>query len=173
MAVDIADQDIFRALRAFLLSFLPANTEVIQGLDNAVAMPLGGFVVMTSLGNDRLSTVINNYPTTASPTTKSVLAPSKYSVQLDFYGPNSQSWSTQTQALFHDFYAADMMPANIQPLFADNPIQMPLVDAEMQYEQRWKLTAVMQYNPTITVSQQYAAAVNIGLKEVDTTYPPN
>lgn len=173
MAVDIADQDIFRALKSFLASFLPSGTEIVQGLDNLVSMPLGGFVVMTSAANDRLSTVINNYPTTASPTTKSVLAPSKYSVQLDFYGPNSQSWSTQTQALFHDFYAADMMPANIQPLFADNPMQMPLVDAEMQYEQRWKLTAVMQYNPTITVSQQYAAAVNIGLKEVDTTYPPN
>ena len=78
----------------------------------------------------------------------------------------------QTSALFRDEYAADNMPANIQPLYADNPMQMPLIDGEDQYEERWKLTASLQYNPVTTIGQQSALAVDIGLVEIDTTFKP-
>jgi hypothetical protein len=64
------------------------------------------------------------------------------------------------------------MPANIQPLYADNPTQMPLIDGEAQYEQRWKLTASLQYNPIVTVSQDFADTLTLTLDEVDATFPP-
>lgn len=169
-ALNITDQDVFTVLSVFLKSFLPSGTEVVQGQDNRVAMPLGEFVAMTNAHMTRLSTVINQYA--GAPVTKALLAPTKYEIQLDFYGPSSQSWAVETQSLFRDFYATDMMPANVQPLFADDPVQIPLLDSESQYEQRWKLTTTLQYNPVVTVSQDYFATVDITLKEVDTSFPP-
>lgn len=170
VSIDIVDQQVFGALRAFLLAVLPSGTEVVQGQDNRVAMPLGGFVTMNNAGQTRLTTNVSTYAPTAG--TKSVLTETKYDIQLDFYGPASQSWAALTQALFRDAFATDSMPANIQPLYADNPTQMPLIDGEAQYEQRWKLTASLQYNPIVTVSQDFADTLTLTLDEVDATFPP-
>lgn len=170
--IDITDQDVFTALRTFLLSFLPVGTEVVQGIDNQVPMPISGFVVMTSSSQTRLATNETTYPATINPTTKSIFTPVQYVIQLDFYGADSASWATQTQALFRDPYATDSMPSNIQPLHADDPVQLPMINAEQQYEQRWKLSVNMQYNPIITVSQDYMNVVTVGIKEVDTTFNP-
>jgi hypothetical protein len=168
VTIDIVDQDVFTALRTFLLTFLPTGTEVVQGIDNQVPMPVGGWVSMTSAGMQRLSTNVNTF----LDQTESFLTPSRYDIQLDFYGPNSQAWATMCQTLLRDEYATSQFPANIQPLFADDPLQIPLVNAESQYEQRWKLTASLQYNPTITATQQSAISLDIGLKPIDQTFKP-
>lgn len=170
MTIDIIDQDVFTALRVFLSSFLPAGTEVVQAQDNLVAMPLGGFVSINNVGMNRLSFNVDTY--NSANQTKSILTPTNYSIQIDFYGVNSQSWAMQTQSLFRDAYATDIMPENIQPLYADNPIQLPLIDGEAQYEQRWKITASIQYNPLITIAQQSATALNVTLSPIDTTFQP-
>lgn len=169
-SIDIVDQQVFGAMRLFLLAVLPSGTEVVQGQDNLVAMPLGGFVTMNNTGQTRLATNVTIYAPLAG--TKSVLAATKYDMQLDFYGPVSQSWAVMAQAMFRDAFATDLMPANIQPLYADNPMQMPLIDGEAQYEQRWKLTASMQYNPIITVGQDFASTLTVIPAEVDATFPP-
>ena len=88
-------------------------------------------------------------------------------MQLDFYGPSSQIWAVETMALFRDEYATQIFPSNIQPLYADDPIQIPLIDGEAQYEQRWKLVASLQYNPTLTTSQQSMLDVVVGLAPID------
>ena len=93
-------------------------------------------------------------------------------MQLDFYGPDSQVWAFETQALFRDEYATDLFPANIQPLYADNPVQIPLIDGEEQYEQRWKITASLQYNPILTTSQQSMLDVVVDLAPIDQTFKP-
>lgn len=170
VTIDIVDQDVFTALRALLIGILPTNTPVVQGQVNLVAMPTTGFVVMTSLSQDRLSTNTHTYDKTLQ--TKTVNVPTKYEIQLDFYGATSQAWSAEVQALFRDSYAIENMPSNIVPLYADDPMQLPLINGEEQFEQRWKIAAALQYNPIITVSQQSALTVNIALKEVDTTFTP-
>jgi hypothetical protein len=169
VTLDINDQAVFTALRAFLLSFLPSGTEVVQGIDNRVPMPEAGFVVMTSLGQYRLNTNRTDYQSVAQ--TKAVQTHARYTVQLDFVGPSSQAWATQAQALFRDVYAAEMMPANIQPLYADDPMQIALVDGEAQYEQRWMLTASIDYAPTMTIAQQSATSLEITTKVVDMEFP--
>lgn len=169
-SIDIVDQDVFTALVSLLAGILPANTPVVQGQVNLVAMPTTGFVVMTSLSQDRLSTNVHTYDKNAQ--TKAITVPTKYEIQLDFYGATSQAWSMEVQTLFRDSYAVENMPSNIVPLYADNPMQLPLINGEEQYEQRWKITAAIQYNPIITVTQQSALTVNIAIKEVDTTFTP-
>lgn len=170
VTIDIIDQQVFGAVRTVLLAILPTGTEVVQGQDNRVAMPLGGFVTMNNAGQARLATNVTQYTPAAG--TKSVQVSTQYDVQLDFYGPLSQSWAMQTQALFRDEFAIDLMPANIQPLYADDPVQLPLIDGEMQYEQRWKVKASVQYNPIVTVSQDFANTLAVILAEVDATFPP-
>jgi hypothetical protein len=93
-------------------------------------------------------------------------------MQLDFYGSTSQSWAMETQALFRDEYATEIFPPNIQPLYADDPVQIPLIDGEAQYEQRWKVLARLQYNPILSTSQQSMLAVDIELAPIDQTFKP-
>ena len=171
VTIDIIDQDVFGAMRAFLLSFLPTGTEVVQAQDNLVAMPLGGFVTMNNVSQERLATNIHNYQYALNGT-QDIWTQVKYGMQLDFYGPLSQSWAMMCMSLFRDEYATSSMPANIQPLYSDTPMQIPLIDGEAQYEQRWKILAFMQYNPIITASQDYAASLEVGVVDVDVKFPP-
>lgn len=98
-------------------------------------------------------------------------------VQLDFHsadtsaGDMAQAFSTA----FRDDYGVTFfrgINGAIFPISADNPKQMPFTNAEGQYEWRWVAEAEMQINQTIEVPQQFADAVNIGLIEVDSHYPP-
>jgi hypothetical protein len=171
ITLDINDQDVFRALVTFFKSFLPTGTEIVQAQDNRVPMPKSGFVAMNNTGMDRLSFNVDGYNSTLQE--KSILTSTKYSMQLDFYGPDSQIWAMQTVALFRDEYATNIFPANIQPLYADDPVQIPLIDGEAQYEQRWKLIASLQYNPTITTQQQSATTVAFeDIAPIDQTFNP-
>lgn len=170
VTIDIIDQDVFRALVVFFKSFLPSNIPVIQAQDNLVAMPKGGFVAMNNTSMERLSFNVDTYNSALQE--KFILTPTKYDMQLDFYGSNSQIWASETQALFRDQYATDIFPANIQPLYADNPVQIPLIDGEEQYEQRWKIRASLQYNPILTTSQQSMLDVIVDLAPIDQTFNP-
>lgn len=170
VTIDIIDHDIFRSMRTFLLSFLPINTEVIQAQDNRVAMPKKGFIAMNNVGMDRISFNIDNYQALSQG--KTILTPFRYSLQLDFYGEDAQQWAAETVALFRDEYATEIFPSNIQPLYADDPIQIPLIDGEDQYEQRWKLVTSLQYNPIISTVQQSMIAVEIEIAPIDQTFTP-
>jgi len=173
MSIDIVDQDVFTSLRSFLIAILPIGTEIVQAQDNQVPMPASGFVAMNNAGTRRLSTNYGSYTDSGTnPGSKGVMAALEYTIQLDFYGPNAAAWANITQVLFRDEYATASFPPNIQPLYADDPMQIPLIDAEAQYEQRWKLNAVLQMNPIVTVDQDFAGSLDIGLLNVDRTYTP-
>ena len=51
-------------------------------------------------------------------------------------------------------------------------MQIPLIDGEDQYEQRWKVVASLQYNPILSTSQQSMLAVDIALAPIDQTFNP-
>ncbi|NPT59102.1 phage neck terminator protein [Paraburkholderia elongata] len=60
--LSLTEVQTLTALRNFLLAVLPANTEVIRGLDNRVPEPQGAnFVEMTPILRDRLSTNVDSY----------------------------------------------------------------------------------------------------------------
>lgn len=97
-------------------------------------------------------------------------------VQVDVHGgaeagDNAQIISTA----FRDDYAMEFfsgMNANIAPLYADDPRQMPFIDAEQQYEDRWIVEVHMQVNQTVIVPQDFATAVEVDIVSVDAAYPP-
>lgn len=162
---------VMTALRSFILSLIAC--EVIQGLGNGTPMPLGAFIAITPLFQNRLSTNVDSYadptPTTGS---KSAQASTQYTVQIDTYGPDSSDWAAILSTMLRDEYACLSMAPDVQPLSADDPRMAPLIDGEQQYEQRWTVTALLQYNPVVSTPMQFFdQAVIQPLVDVDAAYP--
>lgn len=100
-------------------------------------------------------------------------------VQCDFHtADNTAADAAQMVAtLFRDEYGvqlfADQEPnAGVVPLFADDPRYMPFWNDQQQAEWRWVVDAHMQINQVVTVPQQYADSVNVGIFSMDVLEPP-
>lgn len=92
--------------------------------------------------------------------------------QLDIHGPQSPESAQMIATLLRDEWATDYFKTafperTVQPLYVDDPRQTAFVDAEAQYEDRWTVDVHLQANPTISVLQQFAATVQVGLVPVD------
>ncbi len=159
--------DIFVQVRAFILSLI--DCEVVQGLGNKVPTPRGAFIAVTATGQVRLSTNVSTYDASAA---RAVMMPTQYTIQIDCYGPLSSDWATTLTAMWRDPYGCEMLGPTMQPLYSDDPSQMGLVDGEDEYQQRWMISAILQFNPVVTVAQQYADALLVDVVSVDATFPP-
>jgi len=167
---------IFTKLRTFIQSII--NCEVIQGFGNLTAMPVGGFIVITPLFMDRLSTNYNTFhdgsydlpaPTPGIQQSQQAV---QYTIQIDCYGISSNEWANAITTLWRDDFGCQSLLPDCQPLYADNPKQMALIDGEQNYTQRWAITAVMQYNPVTTVPMEFFDSTIFDMIDVDsdTTY---
>lgn len=162
--------DLFVAVRNFLLSLFPSGVEVIQGLGNGVPMPPGPFICMTATAQTRSATNWSDYSVNLE---RTVTMPTHYSIQFDCYGPASSDQATTITAMWRDPYGCDALVDVGAPLYSTNPAQIPLINGEENYEQRWTLTALLQFNPVITVPQQSAVALDVDLVSVDAEFPPS
>jgi hypothetical protein len=163
---------VITALGNFIVAMLGlANVQVIRGYPNRTPMPPTippagypvGFVVMTEITKKRLRTNIDNFAGTSSPAPAPGPVTSEQGqqldVQIDVYGPNSSEWSDILTTLLRDNIGCVALAPVCQPLYADDPIRAPLDNAEQQYEDRWIVTARLQYNPVTTTAQTYATVV--------------
>lgn len=103
-----------------------------------------------------------------------LLQKAELAIQVDIFGPLSADYAQTISTTFRDQYGVDLLAASglsISPLYADDPRQMAFVDGEQQYENRWTLEAVLQADQTVTVPQQFAAALAIDLAEVEAVFP--
>ncbi len=157
---------IYTGVRAFVLSLIQ-GVEVVQGLGNNVPMPADAFIALTAVAQARLRTNVSTYDTIGN--TRTVEQGTSYSIQVDCYGPMSSDQATTICAMWRDEYAFDMLKQyGCTPLYTSDPTQAALVNGEENYEQRWTLTAVLQFNPSITVPQQFADALQVGFATADT-----
>lgn len=164
--------DLFVKLQAFIMALLPLDIDhVIQGLGNGTPMPDGPFVCMTATGQQRLSTNVEVLDPVLA--TRTVLMPTEYTIQVDCYGPTSGDFATTLSAMWRDPYGCDAMAPDAVPLYSTGPMQAPLINAEENYEQRWTFSALLQFNPIVTVPQQYADELNLEIVSVDVEFPPS
>lgn len=166
--------DLFTALRTFLLTVVPAGTEVIQGIENRVAMPVGPYVLMTLTYQQRLATNEDSYgdPYPTPGGTKSMDMSARVDIQLDCFGPDSLATATMLQTVLRDETGCTALAPTLQPLYTDDPRMIPLTTGEEQYLERWMLMGVFQYNPVTVTSQDFAGTLAVALIDVDETYPP-
>lgn len=104
-----------------------------------------------------------------------MLQPTDFLVQLDVHGPNSGDNSQIISTMLWDEQAFDFFEAadkNCEPLYCDDPRQMPFANDQQQVENRWVIEAHIQVNAVVTAPQQFADQVTIGLINVDVVYPP-
>ena len=174
----VTQSQVQAALRSFLLTVLPTGWEVVEGQDSRVPEPSNPrFVIMTVIGRTRLET--NGYayaPPSGSATqqgTETVTQAFQVTFQLDFHSANvgdSSDACVMVSTLFRDdrayqAFAASGLP--VSPLYADDPKQVPFVNAEQQFETRWLLDAVLQVNAGVVWAQDFM----LGAPSI-TTYPP-
>lgn len=99
-------------------------------------------------------------------------------MQLDLYGAASGDWAVMLETLLRDetgcIALAGSDPTNpiCQPLYTSDAVEAPLEDTEDQYEQRWTIEGVLQYNPVTSVPMQFADTLTVTLTNVDEAYPP-
>lgn len=164
-------EQLFVLVQSFIMSLLPLDIDhVIRGLDDDVPMPIGDFVLMSEGKIERLSTNID-YNDSATQV-RSVMMPTEYSMQIDCYGPNSGDYATILTAMWRDQYGCDALAPDAAPLYSTSPIQMPLTNAEKNYEKRFTLTLLLQFNPVVSAQQQSANALKANLIDVDVVFPP-
>lgn len=103
------------------------------------------------------------------------MAALQMTVQLDVHGPESANNAFMIETLFRSAVAGDAFEARgyaVVPLYADTARQMPFVNQEQQYENRWVVEASMQINPVTSTPMQFADELVSETIEVDTAYPP-
>lgn len=163
---------LYVAIKTFLMSIftdLDIN-HIVQGLGNDVPMPTDEFIMLTATAQAPLST---NHSLYGVDLQRSIRTPTRYNVQIDCYGPTSGDRASQIVMMWRDQYGWEALQPNCAPLYCTDPVQVPLVNGEENYEQRWTLTALLQFNPVVTVPQQSATTLKVDLVEVDAQFPPS
>lgn len=154
--------DAFTALRAFLVSILPAQTEIVQGQANRVPMPQrGDFVVMTPARFEQMAQTVHQVTPPVAPApalgTDEIARSMSLHIQIDVYGPASADNATVITTLLRDSYGTEAFAGTgLTPLYAEDPFQMPLVAGEQQWIQRWTIRAALHGHFAVTVPQSFA-----------------
>lgn len=154
------------ALRSFLLAVLPSGTEVVRGQDNRVPMPTSGdFVVMTPTQRKQMAQTVHSYNPAAP--SAGIERSSTLTFQLDIYGPTAADNAQVVTTLLRDAYGVSHMAGSgFAPLYAEDPMQMPLVTGEQQFIERWKVECLLHANVEITVPAEFADTLITTLTEV-------
>jgi hypothetical protein len=176
MNVSPPQLDVYVAVQAFVMSVTGLGMPlVIQGLPNRSAMPPAapGFVTMQLERAKRLRTnQVTWDPLAIAPTSLDVEQGTELRLQLDLYGAASGDWGVMLQTLLRDETGCIALAPACQPLYASDAQLAPLEDDELQYEQRWTIEAILQYNPVTSVPMQFADTAVVTVINVDEAYPP-
>lgn len=161
------EDTVLTALRAFLLLILPDGVEVVRTQVNRVPMPRGpNFVMMTVASRQFQSSTYHEHRVADGAT--DITRSTGCGVQLDFYGPNSSDYAQDFATLFRDDYACQQMAGTgVTPLYCNDGQQMPLVNGEAQYEQRWTLQTMLQINPVVSTPTEFVGKVDVTFVKAD------
>lgn len=162
--IDATDAQLMTALGNLLQ--LVTGMEVTQGQLNRVPEPKpDGFITMTSAARVQLSTTIHeNMP---ADNRIRVSRSTRCDMQINVYGKLATDMAQIITTLFRDDFGYQFFaPYGMEPLYCDDGRQMPLVNGEFQYQQRWLILASIQVNPGVSTPAQFADSVTPVLVEV-------
>ncbi len=103
----------------------------------------------------------------------SLWQPIEMVIQCDVHGAVSGDNAQRISTLWFDQFAVNAFAAtgaDIAPLYASDPRQIPFVNDQDQWEERWAIELHMQANPVLTVTQQFAAALQMTVESVEATF---
>ena len=113
--------------------------------------------------------------TTIQAGSKSALQPVKVSMQVDVHGPSSADNAHIITTLFRDDYGVvsfgSLDSVDVQPLYCEEPRQVPFTNGEQQLEERWIIQIYLQANPVVAVPQQFSGTVTVPIIAASDNYP--
>lgn len=172
--ISITQDDLTTALRGFLLSLIDA--EIFLSQENNSPMPIGDFVTMTPMTSTGLSTNRVAYDDPGAGLGSELTQRSnQWRCQLDFYGASAQEYSQIAATMIRSEYAGEWFRQNnspLRPLYAGDPHQTTMINAEAQYENRWTLDFNAQYNAVIATPLAFMDGITVGIVAADLKYPP-
>lgn len=172
--ISITQDDMTTALRGFLLSLVDA--EVFLSQENNTPMPIGDFVTMTPMSAPALSTNRVSYFDSGSGVGEERTQRSnQWRCQLDFYGLSAEDMAFIVATMTRSEYSANWFRQNnhpITPLYAGEPYQTTMINAEKQYENRWTLDFMAQVNAVITTPLYFFDNIEVTAIAADLKYPP-
>lgn len=172
--ISIKQDDLTTALRGFLLSLV--DVEVFLAQENLVSMPNEDFITMTPMFITGLSTnrVAYNDPGNGQGSELSQRS-NQWRCQLDFYGKSAPEMASIVGTMIRSEYASNWFRQNsmpVTPLYAGEPHQTTMINAEQQYENRWTLDFIAQFNAVIATHQDFMESIQVGTVAADSKYPP-
>lgn len=100
--------------------------------------------------------------------------------QVDVHSADLGSSSDMAQTIstmWRDAYATQLVAAinaNVAPLYAGDPRQVPYINAEDQFETRWTVDLRLQANQTVAgAPAQFVTSADITLVDADVVIPPS
>jgi hypothetical protein len=172
-SLSVTETQMMAVLRSFIQGLI-AGVEVVRLPNNRVPMPASAFIALTPARMNRLATNIVASQDGVNQLV-GLMQKQQRNVQIDCYGPSSCEWATIIATALRDPYGTATFAASgydVTPLYSTEPTQLPLVDGEQQYEERWTFEAALQLNPILTLPQQSAVPPYgpVDLINVDATY---
>jgi len=158
----ITEEQILTGFRLFLLDITPDGFEVFVAQNNRVPEPNGpDFIIMTPKSRARLATNVDDWDkVNPNPGAKTIKHNARFDLQLDIHGPSGSDVASVIAAVFVDDFGRDALAATpIAPLYASDGNQMPFINGEQQYENRWVMTLSAQIKPTVSTPAQFAASL--------------
>lgn len=131
--------------------------------------------VTGGIGTYQLSVAQTVVSSVLSASTQELLQKTKIMIQIDVHGPASADNAQVITTAFRDDFATTFFTDagfDGAPMYADDPKQIPFINAEEQYETRYVIDVVLQANQKVKVPQQFADSVIVGIIDVDVVYPP-
>ena len=168
---------LFTVLSAWIISVTGLDqNHVVQGLGNGVPPPAGTFVCMTGLSQKLLSAFELEY--TPVNNTEAITYSTDHVVQLDCYGPTAAdlamalaiSFNAEPACTFFEAFAAANGGYTIDPLYADDPVSMPLTNGEQQYEKRYVIKCHTQLDTSLALAMQFMATAKVTPVNVETIH---
>lgn len=176
--VDIKELDLRIVLQAFLMDITGLSIDnVLVGQQNLTPMPLSDCIIMTPMKQIGMSTnrvmYVDNgvYGDGLQQNQRSTQWP----CQIDCYGDNAADNAAVIGTLIRSDFACEWFRQNgnkLSPLYCSDPHQTTMINGEQQYESRWTLDFVGQYNPIVSTRQDFMDSISVGLIAADLKYPP-
>lgn len=166
-------QQLLTLLRGFMQQILPAGTEIILGQANRVPEPTNdNFVCLIPMGLRRMSTTaaLWNGLSDPAPTTQTEQQDVQVKVQVQVFGDVSMDNANVITTLLRSSYACAFFNSGstgIAPLNCDDAQQIPFIDGESQYEDRWIMDAMFEMSVSVVTALQFADSVVIEAELVE------
>lgn len=162
LTISPVDATVMTAIRTLLLDILPDGWEVFRGQANFVPEPIGdNFIVVTPAYRTRLSTNTVTWDNAVpDPSTLDHAHDLEVRVQLDIHGPGGADAGTMIATIMRDDWGVESLKSfGVTPLYANDGHQMPFLNAESKWEDRWIVEAAFQIVPIVSTPAEFAATL--------------